>query len=60
MLAVQVKITPAVGHGWRYRAPASRLFRERSIAHARPRRGACQQVHLVNPTTGKVLGEDSE
>ena len=21
---------------------------------------ACQQVHLVNPTTGKVLGEDDE
>ncbi len=20
----------------------------------------CQQVHLVNPTTGKVLGEDDE
>ena len=21
---------------------------------------ACQQVHLVSPTTGKVLGEDDE
>jgi len=21
---------------------------------------ACQRVHLVNPTTGKVLGEDDE
>ena len=52
-IAVQ---TPAFG----FRASSPKRFRTTRIPTSSVTCLACQQVHLVNPATGKVLGEADE